>query len=328
MSLSKAQSADLGRSEHGAGPSSSSSQIRYAPTKQIPRASFFAIEYPGILAESSSTPSAQTQDGIGEPASVRSETSLDRALVTLAPQPAPYGTSASALAHIGTLVSHESKVLECRLPGHPLESSQSQLYRHPLLGDVVDTHNLVCRIRKRRWKRKRATAEDGSGASGGGTLQGKGKGRADAEAPGLRTGEVGQGAKGTTKPQEAREYTIEVLGVARKTARFRSMADYAFLPDVAPSAPESGSASQPSPSAPISPSPSIDLHSAMLRMDVSALRAFCFPRETEEYEIEKPSDSAEAETKISALRLIPPPFFSRTGQPFHYGCVSPASRSY
>ncbi|KAG9317214.1 RNA polymerase III transcription factor IIIC subunit-domain-containing protein [Chiua virens] len=105
------------------------------------------------------------------------------------------------------------------------------------------------------------------------------------------------------------EYTAEPLGVILKTARFRTMADYQFQPEMS--------------------DPIAQLRLAMDRMDVDAIRQYTIPEEKEDYLF---SSSAGNDHNIgpslvknggpsvtqSNLRLFPPPIFSRQGIPQNY----------
>ncbi|KIJ70265.1 hypothetical protein HYDPIDRAFT_78440 [Hydnomerulius pinastri MD-312] len=153
-------------------------------------------------------------------------------------------------------------------------------YAHPIPGDVVGTSNILVKVTKR--KRRRV---DGDG---------------------LPEGIIG-------------EYTAEPVGVVLKTARFRSMADYQFQPDMS--------------------DPVAQLRLAMDRMDaVDAIRQYTIPEEKEDYvvpaaivspeidpELAEQSGQATSATR-SNLRLFPPPLFSRQGIPQNYNFKSnPAS---
>lgn len=57
-----------------------------------------------------------------------------------------------ALAHISSLLQRGSRIVECRLPSWGKEDPLD-VYRHPLLGDVVDASSLVVRMHRQVWKR-------------------------------------------------------------------------------------------------------------------------------------------------------------------------------
>ncbi|EJF63038.1 hypothetical protein DICSQDRAFT_179694 [Dichomitus squalens LYAD-421 SS1] len=148
-------------------------------------------------------------------------------------------------------------------------------YAHPIPGEVVHTSNIVLKVVKRRRKRK--------------------------------DGDPGDGAIG--------EYTVEAVGVVPKTARFRSMADFQYQPDMA--------------------DPIAKLRNAMDAMDVEGILKYHIPPEKEDYTItttqadpsamdidpqllgEGTSSGTTVRTK-SNLRLFPPPLFSRQGVPQNY----------
>ncbi|OSD01840.1 hypothetical protein PYCCODRAFT_1478265 [Trametes coccinea BRFM310] len=157
-------------------------------------------------------------------------------------------------------------------------------YAHPVPGEIVPTSNVVLKVVKRRKKRK--------------------------EGQGLEDGAVG-------------EYTIEAVGVVPKTARFRSMADFQYQPDMS--------------------DPVAHLRKAMDTMDVDGILRYHIPPEKEDYTITEADPSAmdidpqllgEGEaagpsgpTKTrSNLRLFTPPLFSRQGVPQNYNYkANPAS---
>ncbi|KAH7904035.1 transcription factor IIIC, subunit 5, partial [Hygrophoropsis aurantiaca] len=145
-------------------------------------------------------------------------------------------------------------------------------FAHPVPGDIVATNNIVVKIVKRKRKKP-----DGSANPGEEPIIG--------------------------------EYTAEAIGVIHKTARFRSMADYQYQPDMN--------------------DPLVDLRLAMDRMDVDAIRKYKIPEEKEDYVVQASNvsqeidptlaeQSGEASTTRSNLRLFPPPLFSRQGIPQNY----------
>ncbi|KAF8559015.1 hypothetical protein OG21DRAFT_1493418 [Imleria badia] len=105
------------------------------------------------------------------------------------------------------------------------------------------------------------------------------------------------------------DYIAEPLGVILKTARFRTMADYQFQPDMS--------------------DPIAQLRLAMDRMDVDAIQQYTIPEEKEDYVISSPagadpnidpglvSQGGPSATR-SNLRPFPPPIFSRQGIPQNY----------
>ncbi|KAG1863336.1 RNA polymerase III transcription factor IIIC subunit-domain-containing protein [Suillus tomentosus] len=113
------------------------------------------------------------------------------------------------------------------------------------------------------------------------------------------------------------EFTAEAVGVIPKTARFRSMADYQFQPDMN--------------------DPLAQLRLAMDRMDVDAIRQYSIPEEKEDYVIPASIHPPELDPALaeqseqtsgprSNLRLFPPPLFSRQNVPQNYNFkANPAS---
>ncbi|EJU06250.1 hypothetical protein DACRYDRAFT_73628 [Dacryopinax primogenitus] len=159
---------------------------------------------------------------------------------------------------------------------------------HPILGEVLEWRGMVVKVVKRRRKRKRPEGEN--------TVD----------------GEIGNG-KGREKEEDedGGVYTTEVLGMARKIARFRAMADFAFSP------PED--------------EPIMNLRKSMDNLDAKAILAFEFKPVKEDYVVYPPGVSASpapGTTKgassdpsaqpTSNLRLFPPPRFSRAAVPALY----------
>ncbi|KAG1755899.1 RNA polymerase III transcription factor IIIC subunit-domain-containing protein [Suillus lakei] len=113
------------------------------------------------------------------------------------------------------------------------------------------------------------------------------------------------------------EFTAEAVGVIPKTARFRSMADYQFQPDMN--------------------DPLAQLRLAMDRMDVDAIRQYSIPEEKEDYVVPASTHPPELDPALaeqseqssgsrSNLRLFPPPLFSRQNVPQNYNFkANPAS---
>ena len=100
--------------------------------------------------------------------------------------------------------------------------------------------------------------------------------------------------------QYVREYTVELLGSCGKAVRFRRMADFGFRPEPPVSVASPGA------------NPSIELHKALVRMDVEAIRNFRFNPEEEVY------TRVENGKTHSNVGMGPPPFFSRVELPFAY----------
>ncbi|KDN42300.1 hypothetical protein K437DRAFT_295394 [Tilletiaria anomala UBC 951] len=212
-----------------------------APLQNIPTRNIFSIEYPGFILP----PAERHKPG---------PSGLERALATLSPDPPPLSNPQSALEHMANLLDRRAEVVECRLgakyyppvpkaddtarngahgankykgKGHARDSEarhdhvsqhavteigkklplaalntpsefqlDSSLYKHPILGNVVATNNPIIRIRRRKWKRRGATGIDGQDAG------------------------------------VCKEYMIELVGTAKQTVRFRTLAEYAFEPEV------------------------------------------------------------------------------------------------
>ncbi|KAI0643723.1 RNA polymerase III transcription factor IIIC subunit-domain-containing protein [Trametes meyenii] len=155
-------------------------------------------------------------------------------------------------------------------------------YAHPIPGEIVPTSNIVLKVVKRKRKRQ-GQRRDGAGA------------------------QDDDGAVG--------EYTVEAVGVVPKTARFRSMADFQYQPDMS--------------------DPLAHLRKAMDTMDVDGILKYHIPPEKEDYTITETdpfamdidpqllgegeiAGSSTSKTTRSNLRLFTPPLFSRQGVPQNY----------
>lgn len=193
----------------GTSGNGSTSQGR-SPVLVVPRINYIHIEYPGVVRPS------PTIEQVGH------DKQVQRALSTLAPEVPPYGTPASALSHVGRLVSLNSKVIECKPWADEQQDERGDtsgaaaqegddadmtgrgtgpdLFRRPLLGDLVETHNYVAVVHRRIWRRKAKRSAQ--------------SGRSDST-------------------DEVKEYKIEPLGIAKTSARWRKMADYLYQPDLA-----------------------------------------------------------------------------------------------
>ncbi|KAF8164959.1 RNA polymerase III transcription factor IIIC subunit-domain-containing protein [Crassisporium funariophilum] len=158
-------------------------------------------------------------------------------------------------------------------------------FAHPVPGDVVGTNNLLLKV----VKKKRKTTVDNPLRPADGTLG---------------------------------EYTAEIAGVLAKTARFRSMVDFQYYPDMA--------------------DPVAKLRQAMDKMDVDALCSYIIPIrdsdktsrplitnmrvDDEEMNLDPqlrnisqtPDTSRGNQLSHTHLRLFPPPLFSRQTIPQGY----------
>ncbi|KAG5643766.1 hypothetical protein DXG03_009645 [Asterophora parasitica] len=167
-----------------------------------------------------------------------------------------------------------------------LKLRPGQPFAHPVPGDVVATNNILLKVVRKR-RKKRSDGEHDDGAIG--------------------------------------EYTTEAIGVIPKTARFRSMVDYQYQPDM---------------NDPVS-----KLRTAMDNMDVEELRSYVMPEEKADYMIPNSSEAdmdvdanldpqltgtssppsrpeGTRAAMISNLRLFPPPLFSRQTIPQAYNFKS------
>lgn len=151
-------------------------------------------------------------------------------------------------------------------------------FAHPIPGDIVNTSNILFKVTKR--KRRKVDSDKSPDAFDG-------------------------------------DYTVEAMGVILKTARFRSVADYQFQPDMS--------------------DPVAQLRIAMDRMNVDAIRRYTIPDEKEAYSLSPggsihpgldPQLTEEIDQTLSRsnLRLFPPSLFSRQGIPQNYNFkANPAS---
>ncbi|TDL29471.1 hypothetical protein BD410DRAFT_24170 [Rickenella mellea] len=106
-----------------------------------------------------------------------------------------------------------------------------------------------------------------------------------------------------TEDEVIGDFTAEAVGVIPKTVRFRSMADYQYMPNV--------------------DDPVTQLRFAMDRMDVQAIKNYTIPTEKEDYTTRTHTsvgedDHMDGTSERSNLRLPPPPIFSRQGIPQLY----------
>lgn len=105
-----------------------------APSWRLPAMQVLTIEYPGAIGASAA--------------------SLERALSSLAPLTSPTEhrpRASDALAHLTTFLARGGRIVECRLV--PRVATPDDMYRHPILGDVVDASALAVRVRRQVWQR-------------------------------------------------------------------------------------------------------------------------------------------------------------------------------
>ncbi|PWZ02336.1 hypothetical protein BCV70DRAFT_198620 [Testicularia cyperi] len=331
----------------------------YVWPQSIPSTALLNIEYPGIISndDASDVQPGNTHAG----PSSRAYSPLDRALSSLHPSPLPPATSTphNALSFLSRIHNDGMRIVECRLGSYaqpPLLASQEEsdpagndcssrhrarqvdsafedLYRSPVIGETVDTHNIVIRIVKRTWRQKRrakSTSPSSHQHSNPVVLP-------DDELidpaldpaldPSLKDSMDIDTSQQSGPPTQSklqtdrytgrikREYRVEVVGVATKTVRFRSMADFAYQPDT--SAPPPSSASD-SASASTSSASTLDpvmaLHGALATMDLEYFKQFQIPEQKEDYQVAGPDGKL-----YSNVGMIPPAFFSRQDIPFTYG---------
>ena len=268
--------------------------IRLVKPRPIPSASLLNIEYPGILSNDAVS-SASSSSSSNLP-----QSSLERALSTLHPSALPPLTSSplEALNWLSRIPNEGLKVVECRLGGFASNDSHNtdQVYKAPLIGEAVPTHNVVVRIVKRTWrqkKRKRASTPAHQAQVDDMMLD-----------PALFTDEPrqpnGHDQADRYTGRVKKEYCVEVLGLATNTVRFRSMADFAFQPEIA-----NGTQLD----------PVMALHKALATMDLKSLQTFTVPEQLEDYQL---AASTPGGLPKSNLHMVPPAFFSRIDVPFHY----------
>lgn len=199
--------------------------IHVAPVQTVPRRDYVHVEYPGVVS-THPQPSGDTVH----------RSNLDTALATLSPHPPPYSTVFSALDHLGCIVSLKSKVIECRpwiadyysddqaqaststLAG-PKTGAEMDLFRHALTGHLVETNNFVAVVQRRVWRRVRRTK--------GTRVQ-----QSSPAVSGDRNTRSAQSRGSSPSQVVSKEYTVEPLGVARHTARWRTMADFVYEPNL------------------------------------------------------------------------------------------------
>lgn len=255
-------------------------EVEVAFESDLPRTSFFSIEYPALLRLHTRKDEGNRKE---------EHPALSNALRSLSPLPSPYSTPLSALRHIGQLAERTGRVgLECRLGQACIDASTSStsnasvfeestpvstndVYRHTIQGELVDVHNVVLKITKRVWRKKRSKVEGSQ--------------------------------------MERKEYTAVPLGITRRVARFRQLADFLYDPGYVESLEATGGKEEATKKA-------LFLYDSMRQMDIDALKNFRLDEEREDYEID---DLGKDKGKISNIRFPPPPVFDKTEVPFVYG---------
>jgi hypothetical protein len=261
----------------------SDEEVEIAPERILPRSSYFSIEYPAILGY-------RKDDDLTHP---DEHPALSNALSSLSPRPPPYANPVSALRHIGRLSGKTDKApLECRL-GHACLSStagiiskqeehpvsNNEVYRHPIIGEVLDAHNIVLKVTKRVWRKKQ---RDGP------ALQQNGEGSS-----------------------ERKEYTAVAIGITRRVARFRGLADFQYDPGYINKSASGDDQEEATKQA-------LSLYDSLAQMDIEALRNVTLEEEKADYEIER-DVPGKGKVRVSNIRLPPPQLFDRVEVPFTYG---------
>lgn len=98
---------------------------------------------------------------------------------------------------------------------NPTTDTLMESFRHPIIGSLNETGNLVGVIKKRKWRRK---VRDDQGQAENGKVKGKGKERLTDQ--------------DEVREEIVKEYTFDVIGISSHTARFRAMADFGFKPEI------------------------------------------------------------------------------------------------
>ena len=307
----------------------STTSPRLVKPQLIPSATLLNIEYPGILTNDSDAATSVASS---------SHNSLERALSTLHPSTLPPLTSSAheALRFLARIPNEGLKVVECRLGGFvPPNDAKKQpeastsgsshdhlddVYRAPLIGETVPTHNIVIRIVKRTWRQNRKRRPSESPIQQETQLAPEGETALDPalfgdtepsqlEQPPQTNGDAAAQDQPNKRSRYTgrvkKEYCVEILGMATNTVRFRSMADFAFQPSIATSDPASDAEPQ--------LDPVMALHRALATMDLKALQEFRVPEQREDYSVPERDGSVR-----SNLHMVPPAFFSRMDVPFHY----------
>ncbi|KAJ9479218.1 hypothetical protein PHBOTO_002701 [Pseudozyma hubeiensis] len=288
--------------------------IQHVQPRPIPSTTLLNIEYPGVL-----SPDAG-------PSNPSSYSSLERALSTLHASTLPPFTSSphEALNFLSRIPNEGLKTVECRLGGFGStatsvedEEGIDEMFRTPLMGEVVPTHNVVVRVVKRVWRQKKRrrsespVRQDGGAARNAQDMALDPALFADADAAALDGQAQGAHAQhqpnGKGSPYTGRikkEYCVEVLGMATKTVRFRAMADFAFQPTLTTTSSSNLDASS-------QLDPVTSLHKALATMDFAALQNFRVPEQLEDYH-------SSTTPPRSNLHMLPPFFFSRAEIPHNY----------
>ncbi|GAK64536.1 RNA polymerase iii transcription factor [Moesziomyces antarcticus] len=272
-------------------PASSAESIteRTIQPRAIPATTLLSVEYPGILSEDAAGPSSA---------------SLERALSTLHPSTLPPLTSSAheGLRFLARIPNDGLRVVECRLGG--FDGGVDNVYRSPLIGEVVPTSNVVLRIVKRTWRQKRKRPPSPPVEAHDSALDpALFAGTAPPAAQQMHgNGDANDWYTGRVK----KEYAVHALGMASNTVRFRSMADYAFQPAITTTATptSNGARAEPELDAVMS------MHKALATMDLAAFERFRVPVQDEDYQ---------TRDGVSQLGMVPPAFFSRMDVPFSYG---------
>ncbi|CAD6902072.1 unnamed protein product [Tilletia controversa] len=306
---------------HAATSSSTPALSAFPPetVQRLPRSQFMAIEYPGILRKDGRKKEKKDEDVMdvdsGEEEEEEEEeedldvSPLGRALSSLSPVPPPHNHPGTALDHISDVLHQNTRLLEYSL----------DIYKHPIIGDILPTNDILCKITKRVWRRVRP--------------------------PGTASGDGGE-------PECVKEYHVELLGPISNTVRFRRMADFAFKPEFAPDVPgtqpdnaqvirsssSGGNTSITPPTTAEAPNPatvssgksddsgtvnlggSVSIHqlqSQLRRMDFDAISKFRFAEPNSRYEETVQGPDGEP-VKRSTAFLVPPPIFSRQEVPWPY----------
>ncbi|KAE8213686.1 hypothetical protein CF327_g2823 [Tilletia walkeri] len=300
--------------------------------QRMPRSQFMAIEYPGILRKQRKN-DEETMDIDAEEEEGEEDldvSPLGRALSSLSPIPPPYNHPGTALEHISDVLHRNTRLLECRLgstysppssspsasspsassvPPPPSTEPPLDIYRHPIIGDILPTNDLLCKITKRVWRRVNPGTHPSDGR----------------------------------EPECVKEYHVEFLGPITNTVRFRRMADFAYKPDFAPDVPgtqpdnskiirnasgRSGHAADDTiptegnkdDTGTVNLGGSVSVHqlqSRLLQMDFDAIVKFRLAEPSSKYEESVQGPDGETFKRSTAF-LIPPPIFSRQEVPWPY----------